>query len=420
MQSMIGESVQKMLLPGECVDTYYAGVSNTEKQCFPAKVQNKFYVDLNSKTPGSSSTVTFNPNQGVTDIMLELQLPDLSGVFVSNGLALQPGWGYRAIANISYRYATASQWFVESAQHFISVIDSVEDFVKRDTLIQLGGQALVSAADFADPVKRTAYVYIKIPSNTPNHKKHLPYPSDLTTQPLQLTIQLEDWARLFRIGAGSIASNLQLYNVARVNFRQVELDNSNDLLAKRVDMTEKIAVYPLDRYEQRQVSIGLDNTGNQQSVQLTGFRSGQISHIVLFAVNKDLASGNGLLFSELSNVVLTINGDVRYDARDGASVFWDTVTNPLPSIFNTSLVASTGANNGSASTASSYYVKIPLGQEASKMNHGYELTDGYSIMNSVLNLQVQVPANTNGYTLFAAYWYRSALTFANGNVDFVF
>lgn len=419
MQSLIGESIQQMLLPGTCVDTYYAGVSNTEKQCFPSKVNNRFYVDLNSKTPGSTSVVTFNPNQGVTDIVLELELPDLSGVFTSAGLAVQSGWGYRAIEALSFRFGSAPQYFVGSEQHFISVIDSVEDFVKRDTLVTQGGQTLISAADFGSATKRKAYVYIKIPSNTPNHKKSLPYPSDLTTQPLQLTIQLADWSKLFDNGS-AIPSQLQAFSVARVNFRQVELNNSSDLLAQREDMTKKMYVYPLTRFEQRQLTIPLRNDGSLQSVQLTGFRSGQVSHIVLWAQDNDLGAGNGLLFSPISNAVLTINGDIRYDARDQSSIIWDAITNPLPALYDTFNVVASGPATAAATTAASYYLKIPMGQEATQMNAGYELTEGMSIMNSVLNLQLQVPANTNGYTLYATYWYRSALTISNGNVDYIF
>lgn len=418
LQSVIGESVQNMLLPGECRDLYYAGVSNVTKACFSSRVNNKFYVDLSSKTPGSTSVITFNPNQGVTDIVLELQLPDLSALFAStSGVALAPGWGYACIDNLSYRFATAQQLFVQGEQHFISVIDSVDDFIKRDTIIQLGGQALVTSADFANVSKRTAYVYIKIPSNTPNHNKHLPYPSDLTTQPLQLTIQLASIQKLFGLSAGVSLPSFT-FDKAQICFRQVELNNTQDLLSQREDMVKKMYIYPLDRFEQRQIPIPVGNSGGVTSVQLTGFRSGMISHIVLMAKNLDSGAYNCFDFAPISNIVLTINGDVRYDTRDQSSLLWDTITNALPTLYNNAIV--TPGNPGTAVTQSGYYVKIPLGQEANREGNEYELVDGYSVMNSVLNLQLQLPANTNGYTLFATYWYRSALSINNGNVDWVF
>jgi hypothetical protein len=412
LQAIIGESVQSMVTPGSCIDTFYAGISNVEKQCFPSRVQNKFYIDFNSKNPGSTSVVTFNPNQGVTDIVVELQLPDLSGVV---GLVANRGWGYKALKNISVRYGTAPQYFIASEQHLLSVLEQCDNATKRDQVFALGGPAMATAGALADLTNRTAYVYIKLFHNTPSIIKHLPYPTDLTTQPLQLTFELEDWSKLF-VGGSAIPSNLQQFSVARVNFRQVELNNTNDLLAHRQNMSEKMYIYPLQRFEQRQVPIPVSGSGQSQSVQLTGFRSGEVSHIVLMAVdNADLANGNALNGQPLANVVLTVNGDVRYDARDQSSILWDLVTRAQ---------SASWANtywNGSAQVASTgYYLIIPMGQEANTLANEYELTHGYSVMNSVLNLQLQLPVSANGYTLYATYWYRSCLGITNGNVDYIF
>ena len=417
MQSVIGESVQTMLLPGENVDTYYAGVSNTEKQAFPSRVQNKFYIDLNSKAAGGTSVVTFNPNQGVTDIILCLQLPDLSAI---TGLQLAQSWGYRAISSLSFRYGTAPQYFVTGTQNFISVLDSCEDSGKKQQLAQLGGQAMVQPSDFSDTTLQKAYVYIKLPHNTPNSCKHLPYASDLTTQPLQITIELLDWNKLFggsvvaRNAAGAAGS--AGFATARVNFKQVELNNASDLLAHRENMTEKMYVYPLDRFEQRELQIPLSNSGAVQQVQLTGFRSGEVTNIVMWAVDNADLSGNWFAFGPLSNVVLTINGDVRYDARDQSSIMWDTLEKPTPSVWNQVYLNGTTAPD----PLTGYWLNIPMGQRANVAANEHELNHGYSVMNSVLNLQVQVPANTAGYTLYVAYWYNSSLTIHNGSVDYVF
>jgi len=419
LQAMIGESVQQLVLPGSCVDTYYAGVSNVEKQCFPSRVQNKFYINLNSLSSGSESVLLFNPNQGVTDMILELQLPDLSAYPT---LALNQGWGYRMINNLSFRYASAPQYFVQGEQHFISVMEACENGTKRDQLVQLGGQALLTDTDFADPNKRTAYVYIKIPSNSPRAHKPLPYPSDITTQPLQLTIQLQNWASVF-LNSSTIPSSASAFQVARLNFRQVELNNSSDLLAQRENMSEKMYIYPLDRFEQRQVSVPLLANGQQQSVQLTGFRSGEIKSIVLWAVdngniNQTTPTANWFNYLPLQNVVLTVNGDVRYDARDGYPAMWDLVTNSSSATWNNLVIASGSPNTATATTG--YWCRIPMGQEASTLGNEFELTHGYSVMNSVLNLQVQLPINTNGYTLYATYWYSACLSFHAGQVDYIF
>jgi hypothetical protein len=416
LQAMIGESVQSLVIPGSCVDTYYAGVSNTEKQCFPSKVQNKFYVNFASTAGGSSSTFLFNPNQGVTDIVVELRIPASFGS-LGTVPAFSRGWGYRALKNISFRYANSAQYFVASHQHMVSVVESCEDSIKRDKMLELGGQALLVAGDYADANLRTAYVYIKLPHNTPNSYKHLPYPSDLSVQPLQITIELEDWSRLASNGA-SIPSTSQ-YEIAKMNFRQVELNDSSDLLARRENMTEKMYVYPLQSFHQRQLEIPLANTGALQTVQLTGFRSGEVSHIVLMAVaNADLANGNWFNGVQLQNVTLTINGDVRYSTTEALSALWDLVTRKTTSSVANTIVTAGTPNTSVAGNA--FFTVIPMGQESSVDGNQYELTHGYSVMNSVLQLQCQLPSNASGYTLFAYYVYRASLGFSNGQCDYIF
>ena len=65
------------------------------------------------------------------------------------------------------------------------MLSDCEDSAKRDQMLQLGGQALlpVNSAggnDFADENKRTAYVYIKCPWNSPSaQEKPLPIETDL-------------------------------------------------------------------------------------------------------------------------------------------------------------------------------------------------------------------------------------------------
>jgi hypothetical protein len=66
------------------------------------------------------------------------------------------------------------------------VLSDCEDSAKRDEMLFLGGQALnpvnpiTGANDFASVAKRTAYVYIKCPWNSPSaQEKPLPIETDL-------------------------------------------------------------------------------------------------------------------------------------------------------------------------------------------------------------------------------------------------
>jgi hypothetical protein len=186
MNYEIAESVQHAVVPGECKDLYYAGEENTHKQCFSALLDNRYVVDIPSKTGGSSSTIIFNPEQGVSDIVMTLQLPAPDSTLTYNGLALSQGWGYAMIKNIALRVGGSSLYYFTGQQMALEAFSDCEDSVKRDVLQQLGGQACLtvglgpSVGDFNDPNKRTAYVYLKLPFNSPSQQeKPLPLPTDL-------------------------------------------------------------------------------------------------------------------------------------------------------------------------------------------------------------------------------------------------
>ena len=117
--------------------------------------------------------------------------------------------------------------------------------------------------------------------------------------------------------------------------------------------------------------------------------------------------------------MLTVNGDVRYDARGSSAQMWDLVTNTSSASWNNNIITAGTPNTGAP--ANGYWTNIPMGQKAvDDIGNTFELCHGYSVMNSVLNLQFSLPDNALGYTLFAAYWYNSCLSFHAGQVDYVF
>ena len=110
---MLSESVQASVRPHECKNTYYATASaaglvpNSEVQCFPAVVENRFVTALPSLNSGSTSTVTFNPDGLVSDIVVSCQLPlpavPTGGADAGEGLGLGRGWLYSMVQSISVR-----------------------------------------------------------------------------------------------------------------------------------------------------------------------------------------------------------------------------------------------------------------------------------------------------------------------------
>ena len=164
MQSQVALNVQQSIRPGECIDTFYAGKENSLKQCHATVEDNRFFQGLQSTQSNSSSTVTFNPNEGLGEVIVALQLPaPATGV----GLAAPLGWGYNLIRRIGYRYGSSQLYYITGSQNLIQTIALCEDSGKKQALLFLGGQALTTPQDWADPAKRTAYVYLRLPHSSP-------------------------------------------------------------------------------------------------------------------------------------------------------------------------------------------------------------------------------------------------------------
>ena len=188
MQSDIVTHIQDAVRPGESVDMYYSNQENSVKQAHATTVENRYFLDLNAKSFGSANTLIFNPDEGLGHIVLTLQLPVPDSTTTYQGLALNRGWGYNAIRRIGVRVGGSTLYYFSGDQCLIDVLADCEDSVKKQNMFDLGGNPLAclpnggGAGDFADQSLRTAYVYIKLPWNSPSaQEKNLPLPTDLLT-----------------------------------------------------------------------------------------------------------------------------------------------------------------------------------------------------------------------------------------------
>lgn len=423
MNQEIVESVQHAITPAECQDLYYPGKTNTEAQCFPATMENRFYVALNATSFGSSSQITFNPDQGVSDIVLNLQLPVAGAVTYANW-ALGRGWGYSAIRQIGFRVGGSSLYYISGDQMMIDALDACEDQAKKDAILALGGGECLTPADFANQSKLSAYVYIKLPWNSPSSlQKPLPLPSDLLTQPIQMIIEFNPASNVFVPLAGASVTALPPngFSYAQVNFRQVHLADSGHLLARRVNMNENALTYPLRGFLQTAFKTTLDGaSGLTKQVNLTGFRQGSVKDITLWAVKaSDLASGQGLVYAPLLDVQLAVNGLVYYQTKDSSSQMWGLIDRKTPTVASTTILSDAGGGVATATPVSSAWTVVPLAQVAEPLAGESDVVLGLPIQNSVVNLTVTLPT-ADVYVLVASYKYVASLMFSRGSAEYVF
>jgi hypothetical protein len=307
-----------------------------------------------------------------------------------------------------------------------------ENSTKADAILSLGGQSC--SGNTAPPtgiLGAQAYLYLKLPHNSCRAQgKPLPFPSDLLVQPIVVTIELLPPVSvvIFQTGGNTALVPSQL-KTAQLQVKQEMLTDTSDLLARRVDMNSNAYCFPLPYFCQQETTIALQTTASQQSVNLTGFRAGEVRSILLWlTLNSEQNPGapggttaNNFAPAKwypISAVELTYNGEVfaRYD--DGSSQLWNLVSDEKTSSVNTvNYTVNTAA--GTLVAGVSYWTEIPFSQ----VNMGYDretkLFHGKPILNAVVNLKLTTP-DASAYTLHAMYIYNASLLCSRGSSEYIF
>lgn len=421
MQSEIVESVQHAVTPHECMDMYYPGKENSEGQCFPSTVENRFYVGLPSLSSGGSSTIIFNPDQGLSDIVLTAQLPTYSGSgTLYQGWALPRGWLYNCIDTIALRVGGSSLYYFTWDQLLIDILSECEDSGKKNAVLALGGAELLQQSDFQSVANVTAYAYIKLPFNTISAlQKTLPLPTDLLTQPVQIIVTWKQFSQVFyNANSGALSDLPSAFVSAACNFKQTHLQDTSHLLARREDMNAKALTYPLRCFPQTTFRTTVSSDGSSPvQVNLTGFRAGSLKYIDLWAVaQSNVSGGQAFDLVPIQSALLSVNGLVYYSTIQGGSQLWALCDRKTPATVDSTVL--TAGSPAVATPKSMAWTVVPFGQIDQPQAFANELALGLPIMNSVVNLSVVLPAGT--YVLSASYHYAASLMFSRGSAEYVF
>lgn len=429
MQGSVALNVQQSIRPGMEIDTYYAGKENSKLQAHATVEDNRFFVALPSLNSGSSSTVTFNPNEGLAEVIVTLRLSQPSN---AAGLALQEGWGYQMLRRIGYRYGSSQLYYITGQQNLIQALSMCEDSGKKQQLFFLGGQALLSAADWADAGKRTAYVYLRLPHSSPALSGGaLPFPSDVLTAPIQLQIDLANFNQVISQDpnqAGVLPSSLEF---ATVNFTQVTMQDAGDLVARRFDMSKHALTIPLgEGWTQEEVQFPVSVGANGQfQVSLTGCKAGDVRKLRVW-VTKDsdnTPDTNGKVSPGKcyapSQVTFAINGLIYLDSANGSWLLTNLLRRRQPPVVTYSDIAApvAPATNWTATPYANAWVEIDLSQPYT-LGDSQEcaLVHGVPVMNSVMNLTGIMPVGSAQYTIHCEYVLNCSWMASRGSAEFVF
>jgi hypothetical protein len=435
MESVIHESTQQMLVGGKCVDYQYPDPQTATKQCWRTSMNTKFVVGFNTLTAGVN-TLTIPPNNGISDVLVQLTLTPPT---TTTNVALPQGWGYALINRLSYRAGGSSQFFLTGDQVLNNALRLSPDGTARDALLQLGGPA-IAPGGWANPNNRVAYVWLSLPWSHPSAvSKMPPLPSDCLTQQIQIQLEINNITSVTSNNGGSL-TGLALASGA-FYVQQVQLSNQGDSIARRMNMTENSLNYPLEFTQQEfSVNLGTLASGANQTVSLTGFRSGEVKEVVCW-LTCDVDNGgvvkNYNKWYAPTNLVVTYAGDqyARYD--NGMSQLWNLINGRLVPQAALSVNQTSGGSIVNQPSVTQWVV-LPFAQPYEPETYHTALMAGKEITNGIVQLQYTIPFAPDAYsgptggaiaaggsisgnwTLHFSYVYNSVLVFSQGTCDFAF
>jgi hypothetical protein len=407
------------------VDLFYYDGETSKKQCFPA-TQNTKYVQSFANLTGGSSVFTIPPNSGIQDVVCEFKF---AGIVTPTGLGLPRGWGYSLIKQVSFRYGGSSQFFLTGDQILQNALRAQTSRTSTYDLLTLGGNFATSGTTPALTSDQYASVVLRLPHSIPSGvgKAH-PFPTDLLTQQVQITVELYPVNQIWSTNTGGVPPPTTLAG-AQFQVQQCVLNNAGDALARRVDMAVNAYAFPCEFVQQVQ-RIALANTASSQSVVLTGFRSGEVKAIHCWLTRNADTNLNTAAASAPTAVVnpfnwylplsiqMTYAGDIYARYEFASSPLWNLINgNKAPVVDN--LVLTAGAPPTGAASLSQW-VELPFAQTMLDEDAHYVLTHGKPITNGIVNLDLTTPSAAADWTLNVSYIYNATLLMSQGTADYVF
>lgn len=425
MDGSLSESVQQLVRPGMATDLYYPDSETSGKQAFRTSQTTRFTQGFTALSAGGGvSSFQIPPANGVQDVVCSFSLP--AGALTN--LAVPLGWGYALIKQISYRYGGSTQYFLTGQQCLQAALAQAADAGSRDAILQLGGQAS-SNTDFA--TQQFAYVWLPLPHCSPSVvSKPPPFPSDLLTSSIQVTVELYPLANIFSIGSSGALSTVPAgLSSGTFAVQQVIMDNQGDCLARRIDMTQNALSYPI-KWRQQEVPISLGAqvpaNGSTISVNLTGFASGEVKEIHAWASRDDdfpvPAVGvvqNPFNWYSLQNIEMSYSGLVYAKADANSMQLWNLVNGRIPALVNKSTVLPANPPTFFPDTAT--WSVLQFGQAYDPITAHSMYVAGVPVLNGIVNLKFTLPkgAPSGSYTLHSTYVYNAVLSLSQGSCGLI-
>lgn len=227
-------------------------------------------------------------------------------------------------------------------------------------------------------------------------------------------------------GGNPLAASPTALASASLQAKQEMLTDTSDTLSRRVDMNSHALTTPLMYFCQQETQVAIGAAG-AQSVNLTGFRAGEVKQIVLWftpttvnGVGNAQTNGSGnfnpLYWTQMSDVQITYNGEVfnRFDAN--SFQLWNIVEDQKVSAVSNYALYTSGAATA-ATQVSPVYTKCDFAQVSVPSDRDSVLIHGKPVLNAVVQLSFTAPA---AGILHAMYLYNASLLCSRGSAEYIF
>lgn len=431
MEGSLTESVQQLVRPGMATDLYYPDSETAGKQAFRTSQTTRFTQAFTTTGAGGGvSSFQIPPANGVQDVICTFTLPTIAD---SSNLAVGLGWGYALIKQISYRYGGSTQYFLSGQQVLQAALSMCADGSSRDGLLQLGGSATSGGASPNNgfSVKQSGYVWLPLPHCSPSVvSKPPPFPSDLLTSSIQVTVELYPLAQIFSCGTSALANVPIGLSAATFSVQQVILDNQGDCLARRIDMTQNALSYPIKwRQQEIPLSLGAQTPANGDviTVNLTGFASGEVKEVHAWITDNaatptpaNSTVQNPFAWYALQDVEMSYSGLVYAKADVNSMQLWNLVNGRIPALVNNSTVVVGSPPTFTPNVSSSWSV-LQFGQSYDPITAHSMYVAGVPILNGIVNLKFKIPPTLGAstYTLHTSYVYNGVLSLSQGSCGLI-
>ena len=405
----------------------------TKNSLLVQSVQNdtiyKFNQAVPSKTFGSSSDITINNQDFISDVYLYVKMT----LNASNSLAA--GWLFALLKSVQYTWGSSSQSQVSlnSEQLFSIAMKSCETAEKRTKMLENAGVL----TQHNGPRTVEACLQIPLPWSTNRNSMHkLPYDTSILTSPVIIKIA---WAQANEV-IGTHAA-MSTYPTGLLNadiiIKQVELTNRNESMRNvLINNNQLLLGYPF--YHRQNGSSELFPSvpiGGRVSVKLQSLINADLLGILWYCVPSAQLRSTGAVDSPVNtfntfrvrDVVLESNGQILYQTPFHVGELVQASMDVGDSEAGKSYVTTAGAtaNSGeiAGNDAAAYHINyIPLTfKKAINFGDTDEFHNTSRFGNQILTLSFNVEnASVSSVQFYSTYIYNAVSMSSGGTTQLQF